>query len=631
MAIVESVGRDLNHALRVLRRRPGPAGASVLVLALGIGVSIPLLTIVHSGIDYARSSTDAVGVVAGGQAYTLGLWSTESRTIGMEQMENLDTLLWTAGAGSVLLLAIVSINLLILLLSRGSARREEMALRGALGAAPSRVVRQLIAEGALLAAIGGAVGWAIGMAGLGFARTTWPPGMEVWIIDGPGAEVLSLALGLPVAIVLLGTLAPARGAALRNLYRSLPGGRSSAGRGERILRNAMVMLAVAASMTLLVGAGLLVRSFVAGQLESTAGAQLSENTIVVNIALDSATASGRDVAVVMESLLAEVRQIPGVEAGSLASIGSLLGLGPSDEVRAVCDACSRSVGPLFIIDGVTRHHAVSPGFFDTLGIRPIRGRDFTTADRPGAPRVAIVSQTFGYWIFPRGDPIGKQVRIGGPDGDWVTVVGIVPDVRARGIGTGAQPVPSLYLPALQYPPGIGLIAVRARGDDAILPDSLNAAISRAGAAILTSRPATLQQRLVYYEAPLGWFARVFVLLAGCAVILALLGLYGVVAFQVRKRTREIGIRMALGAQPRTVVRLIVGECLRLTATGAYLGLIGAFTLARLLQLLIFGVDPLDPITYGVVVALLSCVALVASAVPAREAARVDPLVALRYD
>ncbi|HET7274902.1 MAG TPA: FtsX-like permease family protein [Longimicrobiaceae bacterium] len=618
----------LGAAFRRLLPRPGPGLTALLVLALGSGVCIPFLTLVSAGLSYSRSSKDPVGIVSAGPINSTGLWSAAGQTIADEQMEHLEVLLWTLGAATLLVLAIVSINLIILILSRATARREEMALRAALGAGRLRILGQLFSEGALLA-IGGAItGWLIGLAGLQAIRSTWPDGLRMWVAGRPDAGVIAIALGIPVLAVLIASIVPARGASRRDLYHSLPGVRSSAGRGERTLRNAMVIAAVASSMTLLVGAGLLVRSFASAHAGEGADAGI-EDGLVVNIPLvESGPAPERTAAI--HSMLQQVREIPGVRAESIASTGSILGLGPLDDVRAVCDFCSRSVGLLFVIDDFTRHHSVTPGFFESLGLEMIRGRDFTSADGPTAPRVAIVSRTFGYRIFPRGDPIGKQVRVGGPDGDWVTVIGIAPDVRNRGIGTGAEPVPSLYLSALQYPPASAVLTLRTEGEPSLYEAAVTAAVGRTGRAP-PAMSSTLQRRLELYRSPLLWLSWIFATLAAITVILAVVGLHGVISYQVRQRTREVGIRMALGAQPRSVVRLIVGESLRLTTTGAYLGLMGAFTLARLLQILVLGVRPLDPITYGAVILLLATVATVASLVPAREAARTDPLVALRYD
>lgn len=275
-----------------------------------------------------------------------------------------------------------------------------------------------------------------------------------------------------------------------------------------------------------------------------------------------------------------------------------------------------------------RHHSVSPRYFAALRVPLLRGREFTGADRAGAEGVVVVSRAFAARLFPNGDPLGKQVRAGGSSGAWYRVVGVADEVRAAGIGSGSEPVPAIYFSTLQRPPGAVGVAVRAAGDPAGLAPLLRAAIHEVDPRVGIREVDTMDEYLARFQAPARGAAVLFGVLGALSALVAAGAVYGVIAQGVSRRTREIGIRMAVGAGPGAVIRMILRETVRLAGLGLLLGGIGAVSLARALQLALHGVRPLDPVVYLAVGALLLGVALLAGFVPARRASRLHPTAAL---
>jgi putative ABC transport system permease protein len=626
---LEAVARDARFSARGLRRAPGFAATAVLTLALGIGASVPMLHVLRGGLSRVvpEAPPAPLDPAEGGRL----AWSAAARTAALVQHEGVGLLLGVLLGLVAVALGLACVNLAILLLSRATARRHEMAVRAALGAGRAGIARQLLAEGGLLAAVGGGIGVALGLAGAALLPATWPAALPRFA-DGPTFPAVALAAGGLGAAVLLFGLAPALGAAGRGLAARLAaGGRATAGRGEGQLRNALMVVGVAASLVLLTGTGLLVR----GSAPTAAGGESgidARDTVTMRVELAGTRAADPAArAELLETLLRRSGAVPGAVAGSLSTEGAWTGQGTEDRVRALCpNECALYVR-LHFSDGPARHHAVTPGFFAAHRIPVLRGRELVEGDRAGAERVAVINRTFGYRLFPNGDPLGKKVRVGGPRGEWYTVVGIAADVRPRGVGAGEKPVPAIYLSALQHPPSTVALAVRGSGDPAALAERVEAAVRAAAPGARVTEVRTLEEVLARFAAPLRWFGMLFGVLAGAAVLLAGMGVYGVMSYNVARRTREVGVRMALGARVADVMRLVVGTGMRLTLWGGILGLWGALTLARLLEVNFQGVDSLDLPVYAAVAALLGAVALAGSWVPARRAARVDPMVALRAE
>ncbi|CAN5159236.1 hypothetical protein BH20GEM2_BH20GEM2_14210 [soil metagenome] len=633
--------QDLRFARRTLRRAPLFTAAAVAALALGSGLAFPLLALVDTGLARgfdpfgvagAEPLLEAVPVALPEHPLSAARWTDEVQTIARVQAEGLDTLLWILGAAALLVVGIVCSSVLILLLSRATARRREMTLRGVFGAGRCRMARQLMTEGALLGALGGGAGLLLGLVGLGILHASWPEGMERWLGFAVGWRAFALALGVPLLVTLLFGLAPALAAWRRDLHGALTtGGRATADAREGGQRNVLIVLAVAVSVMLLTCSGLLLRGFHSLQGDGGTGID-SQSTLTLQLDLTQPRyATDAERAAFYQTTLARIAALPGVVDTSVASRGAWMGLGNADRVRAVCPECVRGSMILPVTQGIVRHHVVSPGFFAAHGVPLVRGREFAPTDAAETPSVAVIDESFAYRLFPNGEPLGKQIQVGGRQGEWYTVVGIVRGIRARGIGMGSEPVPSLYLSALQHPPRSVGLAVRTTTDSMTLAPAVEAAIHAIDPAQNVYAAMTMEAQLARFLAPLRWFSLVFGALALLAVLLCAHGLYGVISYNVARRTREIGIRMALGAQLRQVMEMVVRQSLRLTALGTFFGVIGALSVARLMQLLLLGVRPLDPVIYGGVALLLGVVALLASYLPARRAARVNPTVALQAE
>lgn len=618
----EPLRRDLGHALRALRRTPRFTASVVLALALGIGVTTPVLSLVRAGLTDAPAGVPLPDWRTG--------WTVEALTPAQLQLDGLHALLWILLALGLLLLALACINLTTLLLARGTARRREMAVRAALGAGPRQLARLQAIEGTVIALTGAGLGSGVAVAVTHLLRTTLPEGLPGGLEPALDGWMLAGTLGLCTLTTIAVAMIPVLGATRRNLHPALGTGRQvTAGRGEENARGALVIAQFAGTLILLVGAGLLLRGAAPTDRAGGAGFDASD-TLTVQLDLSGQRHANPDQrAAFYGSLTDDLSALSSVRAASFASPGAWLGLGASDRVLAVCPECSTGSMWVPVVRGIARHHAVSPGYFSALGI-PVRGgRGFATSDRTGAAKVAVVSETFGYRIFPRGDPLGKQIQLGGRDGAWYTVVGLVGDVQSRGLGTGSEPVPAVYTSALQHPPRIAGLAVRTAGDPLDSLPAVRAVVLEADPDVTVVGAMTMQQQLRRYMAPLRWFGGLFGGTAVVGSLLAAIGLGSVMSYTVARRTREMGIRMALGARAGQVMRLILGRSLRLTAIGAAIGLYGALILGRLLQVLFHGVRPLDPPVYGGVALLLVVVAMMASYRPARRATRMDPTAALR--
>lgn len=616
--------RDLRHALRALLRSPSYAAAVLLALVVGTGVGASLLTLLRSGALRQLVPGDLVGA-----AWRTG-WTAAARTAHQLRLGGLETLLTILRPLALLVLGIACVNLVVLLLARASTRGHEVSVRSALGARPLRLARHLLTEGAALCALGLAAG--VGLAGgvLWTLRATLPGEVERWPGVASEPAALGLAGGALAGTVLLFSLVPLRPALRRNLQAALgAAARATPGRHEGDARKALVVLATAAALVLLTCAGLLLRAFT--PVHGTGHSGVDPRGVLAFRVDLGAAASAAERQALTRAVQERLRQLPAVEAESLGSVGAWSGPGVRERVKVACGTCVVGMLIMPVIDGDAEHHAVAPGYFRALGTKVLRGRELAPGDEGSARPGAVINRAFAYRLFPGGEPLGKPVRVGGEGGTWYTVVGVVENVRVRGIGSGATAAPAIYLPALLHPPGVAEVVVRSGAPPERLLPELRSALRKAHPSLRPVAAATLSQELERRAAPLRWFAWVFGGLAAAAVALSAAGLYGVISFGVARRTREIGVRMAVGARAAEVVRLVVGQSVRLVAVGAVLGLMGALSLARLLQLLLYGIRPTDPVVYAALALLLGSVAVAASALPARRAARVDPVVALRAE
>jgi hypothetical protein len=348
---------------------------------------------------------------------------------------------------------------------------------------------------------------------------------------------------------------------------------------------------------------------------------------------------------VQETALAAAAGHPSVAASAVASIGAPLGLGVVAPVFVQCGACSigNMYTPLLLVDA--RHHVVSPRYFDTVRIPVVAGRAFRPEDRAGAPPVALVNESLARTSFQGGRAVGRLLQVGAPGSPWHEVVGVVADGRPQGVGAGGLPRPAVYLSSYQHPPVLLTLLARLAGDappeaEALalaetLAEGVAASVAEAGVLpglagglAVIGGPATLAGDLTRSREPVAWLARLLTALAAGAVLLAAGSLYAVIAYGVRRRTREIGVRLAVGAPPRRITAMVVRETLSQTLLGTAVGLVVASAVAGYFSGLVVGVRPFDPALYGAVTPLLAAVGLAAALLPARRAAAVDPVPAL---
>lgn len=533
------------------------------------------------------------------------------------------TLLAVLGAALVLLL-IACVNVIHLQLANGSRRSAEFALRAALGAGAGRIVRQLVTETVLLTLMGGLAGFAVAALCVRALVALAPEGLPR--IDSIGLDGASFAFALALAsvVAICVGVAPARAArrsAGGGLRRESP--RTTGGR--HAVRRALVIAEIALALVLLVSAGLLLRSvqriFAAPSGFDAAGVVVMQvQTSGRHLESDGARQA------FFTRALAAVRATPGVEAAALTSQLPLSGEQDRYGVR-LADA---EEDPR-LQDGGAFRYTVTPGYFDALGIPLRRGRLLDERDGPGAAPAVVVSESLARRAFGGRDPIGQRVHIGRTDLPAFTIVGVVGDVKQASLAAG--PADAVYTtPAQMYVSDRALwLVVRVRGDAAALVPALRGAIRSVDPDQPIVRVAHMDRLVADSESQRRFALSAFQAFAGFALVLAVIGIFGVVSASVTDRTREIGVRTALGATRVRILGLVLGEGMGMAATGAVLGLAASLVVTRAVASLLFGVKPYDPVTYLAVGAVLAVAALVACCIPALRAVRVEPAVTLRSD
>jgi putative ABC transport system permease protein len=532
-------------------------------------------------------------------------------------------LLLLGGVGFVLLMACV--NLANLLLARSSVRQREMAIRSALGAARRRLIMQTMVETMLLAGAGGilalvAVSWTIG-ALIALAPPDLPRLAEI----RPDAWVLAFTFGLSlvtgVAIGVVPALAASRPALQSTLKESGRG--ATSGRGQRRLRSALVVAEVALAVVLTLGAGLLLRSFVS-VLAIDPGFQ-PDRLLTLQIALPNNYQTPDQRRALYASLFSRLDAVPGV-----TSVGGTtrLPLG-STNVSTKVDVEGRGLPPGEWPE-VEFRRAVH-NYFTAMGIPILRGRGFTAQDGPTSPPVIVINQTMARRLFPGEDPVGRRIRTSTATGPMApppsTVIGVIGDVRHSGLE--AEPAPEMYTWYLQNPPSNPFIVVRAAGDAASLATAVRAEVQAVDKNIAAYDIRPMAQVRAESVAQRRFVLLLVATFGVLALVMAAVGVYGVMALIVSERTTEIGVRLALGAQPMQVLRAVVAQGVTLSAAGVIAGLLLAAALAPLVSTQLYGVRPLDPATMAAVPAMLLAIAVLACIVPARRAMTVDPVNALR--
>jgi putative ABC transport system permease protein len=541
------------------------------------------------------------------------------------------TLLILLGAVGFVL-AIACANVANLLLARAATRQKEMAIRTALGAGRMRIVRQLLTESLLLSILGGLVGVILAGWGIDLLRSASADSLPSTAVIRMDGKVLLFTLFVSVLTGIIFGLAPAFAAAKADLHDTLKeGGRSSTAGGRRSwLRSTLVVTEVALSLVLLIGSGLLIKSFV--RILNTDPGFKPQNLLTMQIALNAEKDEGGKVLNFFNNLTGRIAGLPGVESAAF-SFGIPLGQA-ADTSFGIVGRPKPEPGK----QPQTMLYITSPDYLQAMGIRLVKGRFFTPQDTQRSPRVAVIDETFARQQFPDQEPLGQYLAGDGKDNPDSEIVGLVAHVKHFGLDAVERVQPQLYLPFNQAPnemlPSLASrmdLIVRTTAD----PWNLTAAVRSQVQALDPNQPVfnvstmeqTLDQSLVRQRLSMTLLA----FLASLALILAAVGIYGVMSYAVTQRTHEIGIRMAIGAQRRDVFKLVIGRGMILALIGVAIGLVGAFALTRLMATMLYGVEPTDPPTFIVIGILLTAVALIACYVPGRRATKVDPLVALRYE
>jgi putative ABC transport system permease protein len=527
-----------------------------------------------------------------------------------------------------LVLLIACANVANLMLTRASSRTREVAVRAALGAGRWRLVRQLLVESVTLAVAGGMAGLLLAAWGVDVIARLIPAGAGggILAVAAPKVDgnVLLFALAASIFTGILFGLAPAVTVTRSDLAEGLKEGAKVASPGGRgWLRGALAVSELSLALVLLIGAGLLIKSFY--RVLQVDPGFAPERVLTMDLSLtDARYPAPQQKSEFFSQVLRRVESLPGVRSAALAD--SL----PLSPYHAFLMMSLNRLLPRAALSSSTtvmmKQLTVSPGYFYTLGIPVLKGRTFTDHDDEQALKVAVVNEALARHLWPTEDPIGKQLPL---FSDNPTVVGVVGNTRHEGLSQDTEA--EFYVPYLQSPGNSMQLAVRTVAD----PDSIVAAVRAQVRDVDPDQPlyhvATLQQVLSESLAPRRLNMLLLGIFAGIALTLATVGIYGVMAFSVTQRTHEIGIRMALGAKRRNVLRLIVRQGLRLTLLGVVLGIAGAWALTSFLASFLFGVAPRDPATFVLVSLALVAVSILACYIPARRATRVDPMVALRYE
>ena len=562
-------------------------------------------------------------------------WSTRLVPITEQMVGDVRPALLVLWAAVGLVLLIACANVANLLLARAASREREIALRTALGAGRGQLVRQLLAESGLISLLGGGLGLALAAVCLKLFAAFVPPhvaGAATFALSG---RVFAFTAVLCLATTLLAGLVPALQMTRPNLAQSLrEGTRAGAGTVKnRRTRGALVVAEVALAVVLLIGAGLLLRSFVR-LLQVDPGFD-TESVLTFEINLPVETAPAQIVAFVNPAV-ERLKAVPGVVAAGAVSELPLTGIEAVSGILPEGQPVPTNPGEVREADW----HKITPDYFAAMGIPLRSGRLLGDGDGAGRPAVAVVDELMAKAAWPGEDPLGKRFRTGrtaSPDDDpmhpWITVVGVVGTVRHTGLN--AEPRPQMYRLIGQTPDGLmpyqNVFVVRTKGDPTKLTAAIRAAIREVDPSQPIAHVRTLERVVSDSVASRRFNLLLLGLFAGLALVLAAVGIYGITAYSVAQRTRELGLRMALGSPPRGVVSLVVKEAGALAGVGVVLGLVAALALTRLMESLLYGVGSTDPITFVAVCLGLVLIALLAAYLPGRRATRVDPIVALRAD
>ncbi len=528
---------------------------------------------------------------------------------------------------SGLLLAVVGLVLLIacanvanLLLARASVRRREIAVRLALGASRRRLVRQLLTESLLLALLGGGAGLVLALWSSELPPAFLSPGEANGLDASLDWRILVFTLAVSVLTGVLFGLAPALESSRPDLVEALKDGASGHGQRRFTLRQALVVTQVALALMLLIGAGLFLRSLSRAMTFDPGFA--SQNLLVASLDTRGAAMSREQGQAFYRQALERIGSLPGVRSASLTGIVPIGGGGQRRGVQ---------------LEGYTPQpneglelncNVVGLDYFNTMGIPLAQGRDFNAQDREGSPGVVIVNEELARRYFPGQNPIGKRLRFGS-NRSYLEIIGVARSAKYRRLREA--PLPFIYIPLEQEYRGGMTLLVRTDGDPANTVSAVRGEIRRLSSEVPVFGIRTMSEQIGTALADDRMIAVLLGIFGGIALLLAVVGIYSVVSYAVTQRTREIGVRVALGARGPDVLKLVIGQGMKLVVIGVAFGLAMSFTFTRLMASLLFEVSATDPVTFAAIALLLALVALVACWIPARRATKVDPMVALRVE
>jgi putative ABC transport system permease protein len=519
--------------------------------------------------------------------------------------------------GFVLLIACA--NVANLMLARAVGRAREISIRTALGAGRWRVIRQLLAESLLLSAMGGAIALFIAQWGIrAFDAAVIPTGKPAWIDFSMDYRAFAYLAGVSILTAILFGLVPALRLSRLDVNSALKdGGRAGAGIRGKYLSGVLVVAEMTLAVVLLAGAGLMIRSFMYAYTRPS-GVDPT-NVLTMNVQLPDAKYGKPEQQVEFQRSLAQRLQVvPGVEA---VAVNTRTGVGFEFE-GVQSDPKNRPGSDAMLI---------GDGYFEILRVQAVRGRLPSSADHSSGARVAVVNWTWASKNTPGQDPVGKRLRLfqNATPKDWITIVGLVPDFLQN--ASRSEPYPTIYIPFRIEPRTWMSVMARTHVPPATLAEPLRRAVQEVDPDLPVREVRTLEEEISMQYWPLRVFGAMFGIFAGVALLLATVGLYAVVAYGVNQRTREIGIRVALGASAANILRMVFQTGMRQMAIGLVLGLAAAFGITRVLSTILVGVSATDPLTFGTVSVVLIAAATLGCAIPARRAMRVDPAIALRHE
>ena len=554
-------------------------------------------------------------------------WSVGVRPLSEWMLPDQVELVLLAMMGAVtLVLLIACANVANLLLARASVRQREISIRAALGAGRWRIVRQLLTEAMFIGALSAPLGIAIAWVGIRLLDSAMPPEQVPYFIRwGLDARSLAYTIAISTATGLVFGLAPALQAVRGDLQSSLKdGGRGNAGGSKAYLRSALVVAEVALSLVLLVGASLFVRSFM--NLQTTDVGFNTAPLMTMRFYLPGAAYQADDAkARRVEDIVRRVEALPGVQAAFASNFVPMGSGGGGARVAPEGRAIEAGQEPVISFIGTTPH------LRKTLDVPLVAGRDMTDSEGATKTPVALINQALAERLWPGEDAVGRRFRTMGASPEWFTVVGVVADFRHRqGSNTDPQG-PSAYVP-YPYQPALNTgLTIRVSGPPAQIVPSVREQIRQADSTLPLFEVRTTEElrQLSYWQFAL--FGSMFATFGVVALVLASVGVYGVLSYSVSQRIQEIGVRMALGAERRNVLALIIGYGLKLATIGTVVGLVGAWGVTRFISTLLYNVTATDPLSFGGVALFLTLTAAIASYLPARRAMAVDPIVALRND